>query len=86
MRVAVVAVVDIAEHILIDGVLTLGNQFVVAASGTYLGRGGEEELELGIGENDSSDVATVHDDTFVATHLLLLGNKEMAHFGYRRDA
>lgn len=51
--------------------MTFVLEFVIASLGTHLGSGGHEDFEVGIGENGSADVSSVHDNTFALSHLAL---------------
>ena len=70
--VDVVALLHILKDILLVGLHTLGLELIVTALGTHLGRGGDKNLELGIGEDGGAYVAAVHHDALVAAHSLLL--------------
>ena len=85
MGIAVIAVIHIRQHSLVIGLLAFGNQFVVTALCTHFRRSGKEQLELGVREHDRTDVATVHDDTFVIAHPLLLRNEIRTHLFDLRD-
>ena len=80
MGIAVVAVVDIGEHSVEIGFLSLSEEFIETALCADFRRCGKEEFEFGIGENDRTDVSSVHDDTFGLSHGLLLCDEEGAYF------
>ena len=50
VAVDIVALLYVAEDFLIVYGLTFGCEFVVASLGAYLGAGGDEDLEFGVGE------------------------------------
>ena len=79
MRVDVVALLHVLQDLIEVGGHPLGLEFVEAALGANLCRGGDEDLQFGIGKDGGADVAAVHDDALVLTHLLLLGDHGGAH-------
>ena len=81
MRVDVVALLDVLQYVGVVGLHALGLQLVVAALGTHLGRGGDEDLQFGVGEDDGAYVAAVHDDASVGAHTLLLADQSCTDEG-----
>ena len=53
--------------------------FVKASLRTYHRVGGNEDLKFGIGEDHSANIAAVHHEALVVTHLLLLTHHVVAH-------
>lgn len=58
---------------------SFGRQFAVAAHGADGRIGRHEDFQLGVRKNDRPDVAAVHDDSLVASHLLLKAHETLAH-------
>ena len=85
MGIAVVAVIDIGEHCTEVRRLSFLQQLVVATLCAYLGSSSQEELEFGLREDHRTDVSAVHDDAFLQSHLLLLGNEESTYLFDGRD-
>ena len=85
MGVDIVALLHVLQNLVEVGWHTLGLELVEAALGTYLGRGSDEDLQLGIGEHGGADVAPVHHHALVLAHLLLLGNHRCADEAYGSD-
>ena len=79
MRVDIVAFLYVLENIVVVGRHSFLLQFVVTPLGTYLCRCCDEDLQLGIGEDDRANVAPVHHNTTSLTHLLLLGYHRLSH-------
>ena len=79
MGVNVVALLHVTQNLVVVGLHALALQLIVAALGTYLGRGGDKDLQFSIGEDHRTDVTTIHHHTAVAAHLLLLGNHGLTH-------
>ena len=79
--VALVALMDFFEYLREGHVLALLFVFLAAAFGTSFGSGFKEDFQLGVGENDSADVAAFHDDTTAGTGSLLLCDEKFADFG-----
>ena len=80
-----VARTNIILDLLQRHLVALSRQLVVATLGTHLRVGSHKELDLGIGEDHRADIATVHHDTLVATHLLLHRHQLLAHLTHRAD-
>ena len=59
--------------------VALAAQLRQSALRTHLGVGRDEDLELGVGEDSRTDVAAIHDDALMPSHLLLLRGQEAAH-------
>ena len=78
MRVNVVALLHILQYLVVVGLHALAFQLVVAALGTHLGTGCHENLQLGMREYYCANVASVHDHTASAAHLLLLCHHSLA--------
>ena len=72
MLVDVVALLHVLQYLVKVYGLSFGLQLVVAALGAYLGRGGDEYLQLGVGEDGGAYVAAIHHDAFLSSHFLLL--------------
>ena len=85
MSVAIVTIVDISKDSIVVRMFALENELVKTSLCPHLWRGGEEEFEFGLREDNGTDIPTVHDDTFGVSHLLLLRYEECAHFAYLRD-
>ena len=85
MRVDIVALLYVLQNVGIVGRHSLLLQLVVAALGTYLCTGGDEDLEFGIGEDSGADIASIHHDATFESHLLLLGHKGCTHKGDGSD-
>ena len=81
MRVDVVALLYILQNIFVVGLHAFAFQLVIAALGTYLSTGGDEDFQFSIEEDDGADIATVHHDADVVAHLLLLRHHSLAHEG-----
>ena len=79
MGVDIVALLHVLQDIVEVGGHALGLEFVEAALCAHLGRGGDEDLQFGVGEDGGADVAAVHHHPLVLTHLLLLGDHGGAH-------
>ena len=60
--------------------LTLLNQFLIAALCTGLCRGGQENLDRRIRQDDRADVAAVHQDIAVFRHIALGFQQKPAYF------
>ena len=69
--VDVVTLLHVGQDFLVGSLLPLGLQLVVAALGTDFGRCHHENFQLGVGEDGSADVASVHHDALFLAHLLL---------------
>ncbi len=79
--VAGVAVGDLArEFVEVDGE-TFGFEFGGTAAGTFLGAGIEKDLDVGVGENDTANVAAFHDEARFLGHVALDGHHGAAHTG-----
>ena len=72
MRIDIVPFPEVRQDLVHLRALALGNQLVVAPLGPYLGRCLDEYLQLGVGKDGGADVASVHHNTFVYAHCLLL--------------
>ncbi len=60
-------------------------RIVRAAARAFLGRGIEENLDVGVRKHDRADVASFDDDAALAAHLALLRVEHLAHAGLTRD-
>ena len=63
--------------------LALLNQFLIAAFRAGLCRGGQENLDRRIRQNDRADVAAVHQDIAVFRHIALGFQQKPAYFRHR---
>ena len=72
VAVDIVALLYVAEYLLVVYGLSFGCEFVVASLGAYLGAGGDEDLEFGVGEDYGAYVAAVEYDSALLSHLALL--------------
>ena len=80
MRIDVVTLLDILEHLgECSCRISLALQFEQSTLGAHLGAGRHKHLEVGIGEDDGANVATIHYDATFKAHLLLEGNQIFAH-------
>ena len=61
MRIAVIARADVGEHVLVMRGHSALEQLAHAALRADFGRGGDEQLHLGVGGDDRADVAPVED-------------------------
>ena len=82
MGIDVIALLDVAQNVVVGRRHPLGLELVVATPGTHFGRSGDEDFEFGVGEHRRADVAAVHHDAFGFAHLLL----ELRHgFTHKRQ-
>ena len=72
MRVDIVALLYILQNIIEIGGHALGFQLIETALGTHFCRGCYEYFQFGIRKYSGSYIATIHDNSLVFTHLLLL--------------
>ena len=79
MGVDIVAFFYIAQNVGVISLHTLAFQLIITAAGTHFGRGSDENLQFGIGKYYGTDVATIHHNTFILAHLLLLRYHGGAH-------
>ena len=79
MGVDIVAFFYIAQNVGVISLHTLAFQLIITAAGTHFGRGGDENLQLSIRKHYGTDVATIHHNSFILAHLLLLRYHGGAH-------
>ena len=77
----IVAFLNVLQDIVEIGRHAFGLQFVETTLGANACRGCDEDFQFCIREYGGADVATVHHDTLILTHLLLLGNHSRTHKG-----
>ena len=85
MRVDEVAFLHVLQDLIVVGFHPFRNQFLVTTFCPHFSRGCNEHFHFSVGEDYSTDVTTVHHDTFLLTHLLLLGHQGLADKGQGSD-
>ena len=73
------------KHIFVFDLFALFYELFIAAARTLLGGSGEENLDLRVGQNNGTDIASVHDAVVFGGDILLETEKELADCGHRRD-
>lgn len=65
---------DFASNLTGIGLLALEGKLLMPAPGPHFGRGVEEDLHPGVGEDDGADIAALHDEIVGFGESLLLGD------------
>lgn len=78
MGIDVVALFYVLQDVLEISWHSLLLQLIISALCSHLGAGGDEYLEFCVRENGGADVAAVHHDALVFTHLLLLCHQSLS--------
>ena len=80
MGVEIVPLLHVFEHLLkLDVLVAFRHQFVKAPLRTNLRRCREENLQLRLREDRRSDITSVHHDSLLLAHVLLLLGEELTH-------
>ena len=75
MRVDIITFLHILQNVIVLRWHSFLLQLVKSALGTNFGRSCDKYLQFGIGKDNGSYVATIHNNTFIFPHLLLLRNQ-----------
>ena len=81
VRIYVVTLLHVFQDVGIFHRLSLGCKFQITPLGAHFGRGGDKDLQFGIGKDHCADITSIHHDALLAAHLLLLPRQRLAHKG-----
>ena len=84
MRIVIIALLELAQHVGIRLLNALLLQLAVAALRAALRRGGQEDFQPGVRQDDRADIAPVHDGTVRAREIALHIQQKRAHDWQRR--
>ena len=85
MRIIIIPFYDIVKHGLIIDLAPLLDKLLIASLGSYLGRSGEEYLDLRLRQHDGADVSAVHDAAVSLGYIALKIKEEGSDLRHSRN-